>query len=242
MIVEIRELLKTKLNYFIKPWSYVQIGLITCAWTYLGMYAWRYREYKRISQLFRETNGYSYINLQLCTYINDAMFFLLAFSTFFATIRTLRLCQFHSRLALFITTIGHAAKSLISFMLMFGVIFMAFLCLFYFLFQTELVTCSTLLRTAGALFEMSLLKFDAQQLKEAASFLGPFCFSLFILVVVFVCLSMFLSIITESFRYVRENTNTENDKVFSVMWRKLIGCIGQSIVFLLFLLTLQRFD
>jgi uncharacterized membrane protein len=190
------------------------------------MYVWRYHEYKRISQLFRDTNGYTYINLQLCTHINDVMFLLLAFSTFFGSVRCLRLCQYHSRLSLFTETLVHASGMLLSFAVMFAFIFVAFLCLFYFLFQAKLVTCSSLLRTAATLFEMTLLKFDAQQLTGAAAFLGPFCFTLFVLVVVFVCLSMFLSIITESFRHARQHMKRDDDAVFVLMWRTFKRCLG----------------
>ena len=56
------------------------------------------------------------------------------------------------------------------------------------------ISCSSLLQTARMLFEMTLKKFDATELTDAAPFLGPFSFTLFMLVVVFICLSMFLSI------------------------------------------------
>jgi hypothetical protein len=64
------------------------------------------------------------------------------------------------------------------------------------------------------LFEMTLLKFNSSQLTGAAIFLGPFCFSLFIIFVVFICMSMFLSIINDSFRLARRNVN-DNQELFS---------------------------
>jgi hypothetical protein len=45
--------------------------------------------------------------------------------------------------------------------------------------------CASLLYTAQMLFEVTLMKFDASELHEAAPFLGPFCFTLFILLLVF---------------------------------------------------------
>ena len=56
------------------------------------------------------------------------------------------------------------------------------------------------------LFEMILIKFDARQLINAASFLGLFSSTLFVLIVVFVCMSMFLSIINQRFRQARLTT------------------------------------
>lgn len=61
-----------------------------------------------------------------------------------------------------------------------------------------------------------------------------FCFSLFILSVVLVCLSMFLSIIGEHFRRVRGNVERSDSEIFGFMWRRFQrwidewwrGCLG----------------
>ncbi|CAF0993503.1 unnamed protein product [Adineta steineri] len=65
-----------------------------------------------------------------------------------------------------------------------------------------------------------LMKFDAHELSEASAFLGPFCFSLFIIFVVFICISMFLSIINDNFRRARENVDLYNQQIFSFMLKK----------------------
>jgi cell shape-determining protein MreC len=66
---------------------------------------------------------------------------------------------------------------------------------------------------------MMLLKFDATEINDAAAFLGPFCFSLFILLVVFICLSMFISIINDNFRHAREHLN-DHQHIISFMLEK----------------------
>jgi hypothetical protein len=70
------------------------------------------------------------------------------------------------------------------------------------------------------LFQMTLLRFDSSDLTTAATFLGPFCFTLFIFLVVFICLSMFFSIIIDSFRCVRKNVKNENEDILSFMFRR----------------------
>ncbi len=79
--------------------------------------------------------------------------------------------------------------------MMFSVVFMAFVCLFYLLFNSKLWSCSGLLQTTQMLFEMILLKYDTSDLTDAAICLGPIGFSLFILFIVFICVNMFISII-----------------------------------------------
>ena len=81
--------------------------------------------------------------------------------------------------------------------MMFAVVFMVFLTLFYLLFLGTISSCATLLHTAQMLFEMMLMKFDAHELQDTAAFLGPFCFTIFVLVVMFVCVRMFVTIINK---------------------------------------------
>ena len=76
------------------------------------------------------------------------------------------------------------------------------------------------------LFQMASIKFDVHELSGAAAFLGPFCFSLFIILVVFICMSMFRSIINKNFRHARENLNDDHQEIFSYMINRFQYWIG----------------
>ena len=77
------------------------------------------------------------------------------------------------------------------------------------------------------LSEMILMQFDAYELSGADAFLGPFCLSLFIFIVVFIFMSVFLTIISESFRYVRKHTESKNDQhILSFMLYKFQHWLG----------------
>ncbi|CAF0834299.1 unnamed protein product [Rotaria sordida] len=82
-----------------------------------------------------------------------------------------------------------------------------------------------LTRTAQMLFEMTLMKFDTYSLIEANAFLGPFCFVLFILLIVFICLNMFISIINDNFRRARENSCVDKE-ILSFMLTKFLRWTG----------------
>ena len=227
MLTEIQSLIRLEWNYFRQFWSYIELGIIGCSWSCVGIYVWRYQESNRIHSLFQKTNGYVYVNLQFATFINDLLSFLLSFCAFFGTIRLTRLCQHHRRLTLFGQTLARATKELISFLMMFSIVFVSFLCLFYFLFVSHIQSCSTLSSTAQMLFEMCLLKFDTSELLNASPVLGPLCFTLFIFLVVFVCMSMFLSIIGDNFRLARDNTNKDREEIFSFMCDRFLRKTGE---------------
>ncbi|CAF3507643.1 unnamed protein product [Rotaria sordida] len=209
---EIRSIFKRRKQYFRDIWSYTEIGLIACSWTGLVIYIWRIREGNRISTLFKQTNGYAYINLQLASYVNDILTFLLGFCCFFGTVKFLRLLRFNQRMSMLASTLVYAAKDLISFSVMFSIIYLGYLALFFLLFHSKIWACSTPLSTAQMLFEMMLLKFDVSDLYAANIFLGPFCFTLFVIFVVFICMNMFISIISDSFRIVRHNMSLQNSE------------------------------
>ncbi|CAF3980133.1 unnamed protein product [Rotaria sp. Silwood2] len=224
MIIEIRLLFKLKLNYFRQFRSLIELGIIICSLGSVVVYIWRFQEFKRISRLFKETNGYVYINLQLAVYVNDLLTFFLGFCCFFGTIKFVHLFRFNQRISLFTETLRYAGKELVSFSMMFAIVFMSFLSLFYLLFVSKIWSCSSLLSSAQMLFEMTLMKFDASELIGADAIIGPLCFSTFILLVVFVCLSMFISIINDSFRCAREN-QVEDQDILSFMLNKLLNWI-----------------
>ena len=227
MFLEMQSFIQLKWTYFRRLQSYIELGIIISSWINVRIHIWRFKEFQRISSLFRETNGYVYINLQLASYVNDISIYLFGFCCFFGTIRFLHLCQLNRRLSLFSQTLRNSGKALLSFSMMFAIVFIAFLCLFYFLFNSRMWSCSSLLHTAQTLFEMILMQFDASELIDAAAFLGPFCFSLFILLVVFVCMSMFLSIINDSFRRARESVNRSNDEdIFSFRLERFLRWTG----------------
>lgn len=187
---EIRSMIKLRLSYFREFWSYPEIGIISCSWAGVGVYIWRIREGNRIGELFRTTNGYAYVNLQLATYVNDLLTFLLGFCCFFGTIKFLRLLRFNQRISMLSSTLAYSAKDLASFSIMFSVIYLGYLGLFFLLFHAKILACSDALSTAQMLFEMMLLKFDVSDLYSADAFLGPFCFTLFVIFVVFICMNM----------------------------------------------------
>ncbi len=172
MLKQFRLLIELKRSYLRQFWSFIGTRIIICSWIVVRISIWWYQELNHIQSLFKQINGYVYINLQFVSYVNDILTFLFGFCCFFGTIKFLHTCRFNARLSLFNQTLRSSAKQLISFTIMFSIIFISFLYLFYLLFNSKLWSCSTLLQTSQMFFEMMLLKFDATEINNAASFLG----------------------------------------------------------------------
>ena len=231
MVDAVRSVMRVKRLYFHRFWSYVDMGIVACSWISVGLYAWRSSESNRIGDVFARTRGYAFIDLRSCVIVNDVLNVFLSVCCFLGWIKCVRLCRFNRRITLFIQTLRQAARELLSFATMFVIVFVAFVCLFYLLFVGKLGACSSFSRTSGMLFEMMLMKFDAYELIGAAAVLGPLCFALFILVVVFVCLSMFVSIIADQFRSARERLKldtTDDERMVTFMLDKMRRWMGES--------------
>ncbi len=83
--------------------------------------------------------------------------------------------------------------------------------------------------------------FDAYELGGTAEFLGSFCLSLFILIVVFVCMNIFLIIIYQSFRRAWENVNND-EEIFSFMWNKFQHWTGLYFLWIIGLKKLNKLE
>ena len=230
LITEIRSVIRLKRAYFQQFWSWIEMSIIFCSLGCITVYFWRLKESKRLGTLFQQTNGFTYVNLQLAVYVNDVFTFLFGFCCFFANIKFIRLFRSNPRLSLFTDTLRIAAVELLHFAVMFSIVFFAFLALFHLLFVSNITSCSTILETAQMLFEITLMKFDVTQFLGASAILGPVVFCLFVIVVVFVCLSMFLSIIIESFRHAREKI-ADNDHMLTFMMDKFLRWTGERLCY-----------
>ena len=72
------------------------------------------------------------------------------------------------------------------------------------------------------LFEITLIKFDTSESLGVDAVLDPVCFTIFI----FICLSIFLSIINENFRRPRDQRN-DGDEMLSFIQKKFLRCTGK---------------
>ncbi|CAF1090184.1 unnamed protein product [Adineta ricciae] len=226
MVIEIRLLIRLKRKYFLEFWSLIQWSIIVCSWISVAIYIWRYNESKRIGQLFKETKGHTRLNLQMASYVNHLLTSLFALCCFFSTMKFLRLCVYNSQQHLFLQSIKYAANELSLFMLMFSVIVLAFVCLFYLLFNSKLQSCSTLFAATKILVKMILMKANGKEFLVVSPFLGPFVFTLCAFIVVFICINMFLSITMRSFQHARRNQTKNNREIFAFMFNRLLHWIG----------------
>ena len=92
---------------------------------------------------------------------------------------------------------------MLGFLVMFFIIFTAFVQLGYLLFGAQIFDYSSLYNTIFALIRTILGDFDFISLSKANKFFGPLYFLFFVFFVFFVLLNMFLAILSDSFGEVK---------------------------------------
>jgi hypothetical protein len=223
MICELRSIVKLKLKYFKQFWSYIEWLIIGFSWAAFAIYFYRLNEANNIKNIFYQTfssssaaafyeqYGYNeslpFINLQLVSNWNDIMGFCLAFTTCLGTLKFMKILRFNRRISMLSLTLKRCFSKLIAFGALFLIVYMAFVQLMYLIFGEQTLGFSTILKSMETCFKIMLGRFQAQPLIEASSILGPIVYSFYNLVVVFVLLNIFFSIMTDSYKFVKLESN-----------------------------------
>lgn len=111
-------------------------------------------------------------------------------------------------------TLKKSARQILGFLLMFSIVFLAFISLFYLLFHSYLKQYSTWLETTLTCFEMISVHFTTvTDLKNIDPLLAGLCLFLFIFLGVFLLINMFISIIVDNFKIIREEQLKRENEV-----------------------------
>eukprot|EP00116_Pleurobrachia_bachei_P000629 sb/3460891/ len=109
----------------------------------------------------------------------------------------------------FSTTLSRCCKDILSFSLMFLIVFFAFAQLGQLLFGTVNRDFSSFLDSTYTLFRIILGDFDFLALERARNLLGPIFFISYIFLVFFILLNMFLAIINDTYSAVKVELDSE---------------------------------
>ena len=183
----------------------------------------------KVGDVFRETNGYRFVDLSRVAEVEDVFTSLLGLCCFVATIKFLSFSRFYRRLHLLADTLKNAAGDLFHFMMMFSIVLFAFVGLFHMLFVARIWSCASLLQTSEMLFEMLLMKFDARELLDAHPVLGPLTFFMFIFFIAIVLCNIFVTIISGASRAARATLDVEceNEEIIPMIIFKFKRWTGE---------------
>ena len=226
MMVEIRQLIKHGYKAYLSQfWSYIEWSIIICSWVAFSTFLYKLYAGNEVSDFFKKTSGYSYINLQRLAYWNQVLNYSLAFCCVFGTIKFLKLLRFNQRINSLGLTLMNCMKELLAFGVIFGILWFAFIQLMYLFFSKDVYGYSSILRSMETSFAIMLGKVEVQPLINSNTTFGPLVFMSYNIVMVLMLLNIFISIVTQSFETIRKNLAENDIEIVDYLKQRFLGLI-----------------
>ena len=201
IIMQIIEIINMgSLKEYIKDfWFTIEWSIIITAFISVIMFALRFNEAKKVLSFFKNTGGYGYMKLQKVNDYNQILTYCLGLCASLGIIKSLKMLRFNQNISILGITLKQCFGELSSFSFLFFIVWIAFVQVFYLIFNVHLNGYSSLTKSMGTAFCVMMGKFDVTPYTLASPVLGPLIFSLYNIVILFFALNIFISIIIESF-------------------------------------------
>jgi polycystin 1L2 len=195
MVREIKLAIKLKWAYLREIWSWNEWTIISLSFASFAMFIYRINKAYDVQSFVKKYGGYGYIKLQYASFWNDELSICLGLVCFLATLKFFKLLRFYPRISLLFDTLRGASRDLVSFSVVFLVVWIAFVQLFYILLNNKLSQFQSLLTSMETCFQICLGKFQAT-LNET---LPIMVYVFYHLVIIFTMLNLFIAIIVDAF-------------------------------------------
>lgn len=211
IFAESRNLYKLRLAYFKEFWNFVELGICGMSVTAVVIYFYRMFETNRLTDVFKDSHGNEYMKFQYVGYWSEIFSYIIGWLVFFATLKFLKLLRFNKKICLLASTMKASARDLIHFSIIFNIVFLAFIQLFYMIYVANIKSFKTFVTSCESGIVMMMGKFDIYEMSAAQPVLTQIFLFLYVLVITFIVVNMFLSILNETFTSVRMDTIKQNN-------------------------------
>eukprot|EP01028_Stygiella_incarcerata_P009042 TRINITY_DN413_c0_g1_i1.p1 TRINITY_DN413_c0_g1~~TRINITY_DN413_c0_g1_i1.p1 ORF type:complete len:703 (+),score=182.28 TRINITY_DN413_c0_g1_i1:265-2373(+) len=213
---EIADIYSEGWDYFKSLWNY--IDWINLVFFYLTI-AMRIKVLYDVQDLEVKPSPTEYTNFQPIAFWAQQESNVNAVNAFLIWFKLFKYLQIFPRLSVLSKTIKKAFLDLASFFLMFFIIFIGFSMAFYISVGFDLYAYSSVGKSMSTLFTAALGDFDFRELQDANRVLGPFLFTLYMVLVFFILANMFIAIISGSYDHVQDKirSTTNRNEVFEYM-------------------------
>lgn len=160
LVKEVRNFWKDRRHYFSNFWSWVDLMIFGLSIGATCVYVYRYIEVNRLLGIFEKSGGNAFTNFQMMAYWNEMLLYMVGLIVFWSSIKFIKLLRFNKVMSLLGSTLKYASDSLLSFSIIFLLLFFAFNQYFYLTYNTQFATFSTIVQTTEECLQMLVGKFD----------------------------------------------------------------------------------
>lgn len=215
--------------YFTAFWNYIEWLLIICSISAFILFYYRLSWAYRVLDFFKKTRGYGYIKLQRIAFWNQMLTIFLASSCALSTLRFLKLFRFYKKIYALALTLDYCIRELMGFAIMFFFVWVAFVQMMYLYFFDKLESYANPFKAFTTSFECLIGKFDKNLMLSTNYAVGPFIFTFYPIVMGFMMVNIFITMVCEAFKTVRLDIKMSEDEFrISHIVKKLIGFVKQN--------------
>ncbi|XP_066291033.1 polycystin-1-like protein 2 [Branchiostoma lanceolatum] len=189
-------------EYFRSFWNCVEIPFVVLEVAAIVLYGVRTAFCNDVLYRLNERGGF--VNFQSAAWWNDIYSHVLACLVFASIVKFLTLLRFNGRMAMLTYVIRRATNELVHFTVIFFVIFLAYCQVTYLLLGTTLAGFGTFQASLEMMFAILLGDVDLSWVLKASPLSCVFLLT-FILALVLVIVNMFLAILVDSIKHVKDD-------------------------------------
>ncbi|XP_065660241.1 uncharacterized protein LOC101238025 isoform X4 [Hydra vulgaris] len=214
LVITVREcrfLYRAGWMYFLEFWNLVEAAIITLSYIAVGFFF--YKDYlgKSLLKRLSTKKPQIFINFQFASYWDLTYVNIVALIVFFVTLKFIKLLRFNRRISMLSSTLKAGWYPLS----MFGIIVLIILCSFIFscniMFGAFIDGYQTYFKTIVSIISLLLGKFSYSHFGKANPVLGPIFFLAFNLIVIWIVMNMFVSILNDVFEAVRTSLESQSN-------------------------------
>lgn len=209
-----REILKFKhlrWKYFNNWQNWVELASFAFIWTSFGLLIVRFGVVSTVKSKYRKEPS-SFVNFESAA-ISDQMYgYILAFVVTILFIKFLKLLRFNKKMSLMFKTVSYGSKGIRYFSISLLIVVCAYSCGTHLMYVPYVEEYSTLIFTLESLLNLMLGSFDYPALTTSHPILGKAFFASYVIVMNWILLNMFISIINEAFSTVEKRVKGQRNK------------------------------
>lgn len=221
---EIKQLKQLKLKYFFQFWIYLNWSLFICSWTCLPMFLYKLYAINDLLNEIKKNSIKSFVNLSTLSSWNETLGILLAFCSFITTIKLLNLLRFNKKMNNLIKTIKNCSKELISFLIVFVILWLSFVQMMHLFYYDKTIEYSTIVKAMETNFLCILGRFDLKPLIQTNFTISSLIFVAYNTVIVIIMINILITIVSNTFSRTKKELKkkTKEESTFTYLKNKIL--------------------
>ncbi len=215
-------------NYFLQPYNYIDLALISFAWASFSLFLYRlYESYEIDQKIHSKEYANTFISFQYLSYCDECLSYFMAICTACATLRLVKVFRFTKRIIVFLQAFTRSLGEIISMGFIFILTWMSFVQLFYLLMNSQTHEFASMINSMETCFTIILGKFDSKVFLEST--LALLVFVAYNIVILFVFINLLVAILIENLHLTQKNKDLdrEDPNLFSYLKWQLLYFINK---------------